>query len=110
MKRKDRMTDSEIIPDLCDFSEPHSVDWESLYAIGCSVYDEDRMREIIHSAYINFRRTKHLGKSIRDAKIFFEVPVLHAAAIIFDLRNEKYRRMRFEKLVRTASGMCRDQR
>ena len=46
------MTDSEMIPDLGDFSEPHSVDWESLYAIGCSVYDEDRMREIILAAGI----------------------------------------------------------
>ena len=104
------MTDSEMIPDLCDFSEPHSVDWESLYAIGCSVYDEDRMREIIHSAYIDFRRTKHLGKSIKNAEINFEVPELLAVAIIFDFKNEKYRRMRFEKLVRTGLAMCRDQR
>lgn len=104
------MIDSEMIPDLCDFSEPHSVDWESLYAIGCSVYDEDRMREIIHSAYIDFRRTKHLGKSIKNAEIYFAIPELLAVAIIFDFKNEKYRRMRFEKLVRTGSGMCRDQR
>lgn len=103
------MIDSEMIPDLCDFSEPHSVDWESLYAIGCSVYDEDRMREIIHSAYIDFRRTKHLGKSIKNAEIYFAIPELLAVAIIFDFKNEKYRLMRFEKLVRTGSGMCRDQ-
>lgn len=110
MRRKDSMTDSEMVPDLCDFSEPHSIDWESLYAIGCIVADDDRIREIIHSAYIDFRRTKHLGKSIKDAEIYFAVPELLAVAIIFDLKNEKYRRMRFEKLVRIGSEKSRNKR
>ena len=107
MRRKDSMTDSEMIPDLGDFSEPHSVDWESLHAIGCIVPDDDRIREIIHAAYIDFRRTKHLGKSIRNAEIYFAVPELLAVVIIFDFKNEKYCRMRFEKLMRTESEMSR---
>lgn len=94
------MTDSEMIPDLCDLSAADSVDWAFLYENGEVPIGEDKdaIRGDIHDAYIGFREREHLGKAVVNAEVRFTVVRLCVMVILSDCRDGKYRRLRFERL------------